>query len=277
MLHVENVLDLPVLVPGLIAQPSGGNNQFLRGVGSASTGFNEAQNAVYIDGLYLANPAVGITSFNNLERIEVLKGPQGTLYGRNVTGGLISVITKDPAFEPHADMSVGYGNYDTASAGATEQDGRSAHRDLVLDRADAFDLAAHHVAGLEEHRRLHLYPDPLGGVGGDEVARLDREIAATSRFRPLLGLLLRRPGDLAPPGNLAWRKVVQPCPRALDRLLGLGGRDSEAAQDHRRDALDISPGAFPGDQPLDRLDLGTHQYVAGNLDRRHVVVTRLDA
>ena len=88
-LNVEDVLDLPALVPGLIAQPSGGNNLFLRGVGSASTGFNEAQNAVYIDGLYLANPAVGITSFNNVERIEVLKGPQGTLYGRNVTGGLI--------------------------------------------------------------------------------------------------------------------------------------------------------------------------------------------
>ena len=114
-LNVEDVLDLPALVPGLIAQPSGGNNLFLRGVGSASTGFNEAQTAVYIDGLYLANPAAGITSFNNVERIEVLKGPQGTLYGRNVTGGLISVITKDPSFAPHADMSVGYANYETAT------------------------------------------------------------------------------------------------------------------------------------------------------------------
>ncbi|MEY2927349.1 MAG: hypothetical protein RL367_1826, partial [Pseudomonadota bacterium] len=114
-LNIEDVLDLPSLVPGLVVQPSGGNNLFLRGIGSASTGFNEAQTAVYIDGLYLANPAAGITSFNNLERIEVLKGPQGTLYGRNVTGGLISVITKDPGREPHADMSVGYGNYDTAT------------------------------------------------------------------------------------------------------------------------------------------------------------------
>ena len=52
-LNVEDVLDLPALVPGLIAQPSGGNNLFLRGVGSSSTGFNEAQTAVYIDGLYV--------------------------------------------------------------------------------------------------------------------------------------------------------------------------------------------------------------------------------
>ena len=114
-LNVEDVYDLPALVPGLVVQPSGGNNMFLRGVGSASTGFNEAQNAVYIDGLYLANPAASISSFSNLERIEVLKGPQGTLYGRNVTGGLISIITKEPSREPHADMSFGYGAYDTAT------------------------------------------------------------------------------------------------------------------------------------------------------------------
>ncbi len=114
-LNVEDIQDLPALVPGLIVQPSGGNNMFLRGVGSSSTGFNEGQNAVYIDGLYLANPAASIASFNNLERIEVLKGPQGTLYGRNVTGGLISIITKDPTQEVHADMSAGYATYDTST------------------------------------------------------------------------------------------------------------------------------------------------------------------
>lgn len=114
-LNVEDVLDLPAIVPGLIVQASGGNNLYLRGIGSSSTGFNEGQTAVYIDGLYLANPAASITSFNNVERIEVLKGPQGTLYGRNVTGGLISVITKDPSQKATADMTVGYGNYDTAT------------------------------------------------------------------------------------------------------------------------------------------------------------------
>jgi hypothetical protein len=77
------VLQLPSLVSGLVVTPSGGNNIYMRGIGSASTGFNEAQVAMYIDGLYLANPTAGITSFNNIDRIEVLKGPQGTLYGRN--------------------------------------------------------------------------------------------------------------------------------------------------------------------------------------------------
>ncbi len=114
--NITGVLQLPSLVSGLVVTPSGGNNIYLRGIGSPSTGFNEAQTAVYIDGLYLANPTAGITSFNNVDRIEVLKGPQGTLYGRNVTGGLISVTTRDPGDKPRVDASVGYANYDTLTA-----------------------------------------------------------------------------------------------------------------------------------------------------------------
>ena len=116
--NVNGVLQLPSLVSGLVVTPSGGNNLFLRGIGSPSTGFNEAQVAVYVDGLYLANPAASILSFNNIDRVEVLKGPQGTLYGRNVTGGLISVITRDPGTALKVDASIGYANYDTLTASA---------------------------------------------------------------------------------------------------------------------------------------------------------------
>jgi iron complex outermembrane receptor protein len=111
--NVTGILSLPTLVSGLVVTPSGGNNIYLRGIGSPSTGFNEAQTAVYIDGLYLANPTLGIYSFNSIDRIEVLKGPQGTLYGRNATGGLISVITRNPGSTTRIDASVGYANYDT--------------------------------------------------------------------------------------------------------------------------------------------------------------------
>ena len=111
--NITGVLQLPTLVPGLSILPSGGNNLYLRGVGSASTGYNEAQVAVYVDGVYLANPAMGIYSFNNIAQVEVLKGPQGTLYGRNATGGLIAVTTRDPGQTPHVDASVGYANYET--------------------------------------------------------------------------------------------------------------------------------------------------------------------
>ena len=114
--NITGVLQLPSLVSGLVVTPAGGNNIYLRGIGSTSTGYNEAQVAVYVDGVYLANPALGIYSFNNIDQIEVLKGPQGTLYGRNVTGGLISVATRDPSATAHVDASVGYANYNTFSA-----------------------------------------------------------------------------------------------------------------------------------------------------------------
>ena len=110
---VTSVLQLPNLTPGLKVAPSGGDNLYLRGIGSASTGYNEAQVALYIDGLYVPNPSTGIYSFNNIDQIEVLKGPQGTLYGRNATAGLISVTTRDPDKRPRLDASVSYGNYDT--------------------------------------------------------------------------------------------------------------------------------------------------------------------
>ena len=112
-LNINGVDQLSDVVPGLEIVPSGGNNIFLRGVGSPSTGFNEAQVAVYVDGLYLPNPAMSIYSFNNIDQVEVLKGPQGTLYGRNTNGGLISVTTRDPGKTVRLDASIGYANYDT--------------------------------------------------------------------------------------------------------------------------------------------------------------------
>lgn len=114
-LSIKSTIDLPQAVPGLsITRTLAGANSFLRGVGSTNSGTtSETQVAVYIDGLYLPNSASAVFGFNNIERIEVLKGPQGTLYGRNTTGGLISVITRDPGRVRSFDVSATYANYDT--------------------------------------------------------------------------------------------------------------------------------------------------------------------
>lgn len=112
---VKSIVDLPQLTPGLgFTRTLVGTNAFLRGVGTTSAGYStEVPIATYIDGLYLPNSAASSFSFNNIERIEVLKGPQGTLYGRNTTGGLIHVITKEPGNDTAVDMSASYGNYKT--------------------------------------------------------------------------------------------------------------------------------------------------------------------
>lgn len=111
--NITNEVKLQDLVSGLEIVPAGGNSLFLRGVGSTGDGSAEAQVAVYIDGIYLPVPQMSIFSFNNINQIEILKGPQGTLYGRNATAGLISVTMRDPDATPRLDASLGYANYDT--------------------------------------------------------------------------------------------------------------------------------------------------------------------
>jgi iron complex outermembrane receptor protein len=112
-LRITSTADLPVLAPGLTVVRSGGIVPFIRGVGTATSGFTtEIPVAVYLDGVYQPNASSGLFSFNNIERIEVLKGPQGTLYGRNSTGGLLNVITREPGNEVRVDASASYGNYD---------------------------------------------------------------------------------------------------------------------------------------------------------------------
>lgn len=105
------------LTPGLTQSTSFGLPlPVLRGVGiQTGTAGNESTVPIYVDGVYLATSPSSSFELNNIERIEVLKGPQGTLFGRNSSGGLIQIITKKPSHSPLLQAQVGYGNYDTVS------------------------------------------------------------------------------------------------------------------------------------------------------------------
>ena len=91
-----------------------GATPFLRGVGSlqAAAGF-ESPVAIYVDDIYIGSPSGNLFTLNNIASVQVLKGPQGTLFGRNATGGVIQVQTKRPSFDPAVEATIGYGNYDT--------------------------------------------------------------------------------------------------------------------------------------------------------------------
>jgi iron complex outermembrane recepter protein len=95
---ITDIEDLAMAVPGLeVSDGAGYLFTHLRGVGATTAGAGlENPVALYVDGVYYANQTVGIFSFNNISQIEVLKGPQGTLFGRNSTGGLIQVTTAEP-------------------------------------------------------------------------------------------------------------------------------------------------------------------------------------
>ena len=114
---LTDTTSLSAAVPNLTIMISGSStfNPFIRGIGSVVGLPNqEASVATYVDGIYIASPyAVTALAFNNIEQIEVLKGPQGTLFGRNATGGVIQVVTKEPTETFSANGEVGYGNYNT--------------------------------------------------------------------------------------------------------------------------------------------------------------------
>src|SRR6266403_522682 len=112
--------DLGQAVPGLVINTVvAAGAPFLRGVGSDQIEpASEPSVATYVDGVYIASPQANLFSFNNIDRIEVLKGPQGTLFGRNASGGVIQVITRDPSDDLHTDVSLGYANYADVTASA---------------------------------------------------------------------------------------------------------------------------------------------------------------
>lgn len=113
---ISDITSIKVAVPGANVRLSAGYTQpYIRGVGSsAKTPLNEPPIATYVDDVYIAS-GNNVISFNNIDSIEVLKGPQGTLFGRNATGGLFNIRTVDPSFTPTGKFHVGYGNYDTIS------------------------------------------------------------------------------------------------------------------------------------------------------------------
>jgi iron complex outermembrane receptor protein len=110
---INSTFDLPKVTPGLqTIQVGTAFLPFLRGVGSSqpNPGFDSAV-AIYIDGIYQAAKNANVFDLPNVERIEVLKGPQGTLFGRNVTGGAISITTRDPGSTPEGSIEGTYGRF----------------------------------------------------------------------------------------------------------------------------------------------------------------------
>lgn len=88
---------------------------FMRGAGVQNPGFNASESPVgfYVDDIYRGRLATANLDLSDIERIEVLRGPQGTLYGRNTIAGAVKIITRTPEEETYANARVGVGNFDT--------------------------------------------------------------------------------------------------------------------------------------------------------------------
>ena len=117
---IEAVTDLGTSVSGLVFQRINGIVlPFLRGVGNTGNAAgNEPSVATYVDGVYYPRAISSFFDLKNIERVEVLKGPQGTLFGRNSTGGIINVITRDPSHDFSLAASGEYGRFNALQGDA---------------------------------------------------------------------------------------------------------------------------------------------------------------
>ncbi len=112
----SDITDIAQVAPSVTLEPSRATNStltaFIRGVGQQDplAGFEQGV-ALYLDDVYIARPQGALLDIYDIERIEVLRGPQGTLYGRNAVGGAIKYVTKRLADEPEFGLRLSYGSY----------------------------------------------------------------------------------------------------------------------------------------------------------------------
>lgn len=113
--HVTTAKDMQVLTPGLIIDTTISPNLTtarIRGIGTVGDNPGlESSVGIVVDGVYRSRNSAAVDDEIDLDHVEVIKGPQGTLYGKNTTAGLISLFSKKPSFTPGGELSAGAGNF----------------------------------------------------------------------------------------------------------------------------------------------------------------------
>lgn len=198
--NMTDIRELAVAVPNLVLQTSGANGGsqvpavFIRGLGQADVVLTaDPAVGIYVDGVYVARNSGNILSLLDLERVEVLRGPQGTLFGKNTIGGAISLVSAKPG--PDFDL--------TAELTAGNYDRRSAKFSVNAPLADNLFLK---VAALGEERDGYIdltnYPGKALGESRTWAARGHLRWLATSALTVDLATDFSSARDVGPPFRL---------------------------------------------------------------------------
>ncbi len=120
--QIRDVLDLQSVTPSLRVsqlQTSSASTFIIRGFGNGDNNFGiEPSVGVFIDGVFRSRSAAALSDLPNVQRIEVLNGPQSTLFGKNASAGVISVVTREPQFEFGGAVEATYGNFNAITVKA---------------------------------------------------------------------------------------------------------------------------------------------------------------
>ena len=248
-----DIRQLNQVAPSLLVSSTGSEangSARIRGIGTVGDNPGlESSVATFIDGVYRSRSGIGLNELGEVDRIEVLRGPQGTLFGRNASAGLLNIVTKAPSFTFGGKAEASYGNYNfwRGQLGITGplSETIAARLDGVYVRRDGFyknvDASGKTVADINDRNRyfvrgqLLFQPDSALSIRliGDYTHRDESCCAAVyvgrlETFDPTPGV----PGDFAvrtpgtggsPSGN-----------RIVDVLTSLGWRDPGAADPYNR-------------------------------------------
>jgi len=228
---VRDIKDLQVLVPGLTVtstQNEAITTARIRGVGTVGDNVGlESSVGVVIDGVYRPRNSVGFGDLGQIERIEVLKGPQGTVFGKNTSAGVINVMTRRPSYNQAIDGEITVGNYGALGVAAS-------YNDAISDNA-AFNIYA-------TKRKRDGWMDVVTGNG----PRTEDE-DYDQNYHSVRGQLLLEPTDTLDINFIAdFTSREENCCSAVQTVVGgtaavingVGGGNAIAA---------------PGDDPFDRI------------------------
>ncbi|WP_294138121.1 TonB-dependent receptor [Sphingobium sp.] len=180
----SDIRTLNQLAPSLLVSSTGSEanaSARIRGIGTVGDNPGlESSVAVFIDGVYRSRTGAGLNELGEIERVEVLRGPQGTLFGRNASAGLINIISKAPERTFSAKGEITYGNYDywrlSGRVTGPVADGIALSLDGVWSKRDGFyklvDTAGNTVGDTNDRDRYFLRGQALIEPNDDLSIRL---------------------------------------------------------------------------------------------------------
>ena len=188
----ELTLSQPSIVMGADAQF--GHNVAIRGIDSSASGIGaDTPVAFYVDGVYLGRNASGVFGLANVERVEILRGPQGTLFGRNATAGAVHVITQLPGDAVEYMLEGEYGNYDHTRI-------RGMVSGPITENLSA-SLAVY-------HRQASSFSNRNSFTGEEMNAVNESNLRLTMRYRPTASTDIIFRADVGAAEPDAWRPDV---------------------------------------------------------------------
>lgn len=193
---IRDLQELSVSQPSLVmgTDAAFGFNASIRGIDSSASGIGtDTPVAFYVDGVYLGRNAGGVFGLANIERIEVLRGPQGTLFGRNATAGAVHIITKTPGDKTEFFGEAEYGNFSHIRVRASAQ-------------APISDNLSFLIAGYHQQAKSFSHNNAFTGENMEPVR--DTNIRATLAYRPSPATEIVFRADYGVSEPDAWRPDV---------------------------------------------------------------------